>query len=69
MRVLEWIPGKEMIFADHLSRNVGQESSEVPTCKGLDVKINDVFLNASNDRCISLAQESEKDETLIALKM
>ena len=33
---LEWIPGKDMIFVDHLSRNVGQESSEVPTCTGLD---------------------------------
>ena len=65
---LEWIPGKEMIFADHLSRNVGHESSEVPTCQGLDLKINDVFLNASNDRCVSLAQESDKDETLVALK-
>ena len=30
---LEWIPGKDMIFVDHLSRNVGQESSEVPTCQ------------------------------------
>ena len=65
---LEWIPGKEMIFVDHLSRNVGQENSEVPTCTGLDLKINDVFLNASNDRCISLTQESDKDETLVALK-
>ena len=65
---LEWIPGKEMIFADHLSHNVGHESSEVPTCQGLDLKINYVFLNASNDRCVSLAQESDKDETLVALK-
>ena len=65
---LEWIPGKDMIFADHLSRSVGQESSEVPTCTGLDLKINDVFLNASNDRCISLAQETDKDEILVALK-
>ena len=29
---------------------------------------NDVFLNASNDRCVSLAQESDKDEILVALK-
>ena len=57
-----------MIFADHLSRNVGQESSEVPTCSGLDLKINDVILNASNDRCLSLAQETEKDEILVLLK-
>ena len=65
---LEWIPGREMIFADHLSRNVSQESSEVPTCSGLDLKINDVFLNASDERCISLAQETDKDEVLVALK-
>ena len=51
-----------------LSRNVGHESSEVPTCQGLDLKINYVFLNASNDRCVSLTQESDKDETLVALK-
>ena len=57
-----------MIFADHLSRNVGQESSEVPTCSGLDLKINYVFLNASNERCISLAQETDKNEVLVALK-
>ena len=36
---LEWIPGKDMIFADCLSHNVGQESSEVPTCSGLDLKL------------------------------
>ena len=65
---LEWIPGKEMIFADHLSRNVGQESSEIPTCSGLDLKINDVFLNASDERCISLAHETDRDEVLVALK-
>ena len=31
-------------------------------------QINDVFLNASNDRCISLAQETHKDEVLVMLK-
>ena len=65
---LEWIPGREMIFADHLSRNVSQESSEVPTCSGLDLKINDVYLNASDERCISLAHETDKDEVLVTLK-
>ena len=50
-----WIPGKEMVFADHLSHNVSQEESEVPTCSGLDLKIKDVYLNASDERCISLA--------------
>ena len=65
---LEWIPGREMIFTDHLSRNVSQESSEVPTCSGLDLKINDVYLNASDERCISLAHETDKDEVLVTLK-
>ena len=27
-----------------------------------------MFLNASNERCISLAQETDKDEVLVALK-
>ena len=57
-----------MIFADHLSQNVSQESSEIPTCSGLDLKINDVFLNTSDEKCISLAQETDKDEVLVALK-
>ena len=65
---LEWIPGREMTFADHLSRNVSQECSEVPTCSGLDLKINDVYLNASDKRCISLAHETDKDEVLVTLK-
>ena len=65
---LEWIPGRKMIFADHLSQNVSQESSKVPTCSGLDLKINDVYLNASDKRCISVAQETDKDEVLVALK-
>ena len=32
------------------------------------MKIQDIYLNASEDRCISLAKETEKDEILIALK-
>ena len=66
--VLQWIPGKEMIFADHLSRNIGSKESNEPMCTGLEMKIQDIYLNASEDRCISLAKETEKDETLIALK-
>ena len=65
---LQWIPGKEMIFADHLSRNIGVKQSEDPTCKGLDLKIQDVYLNTSNERCMSLAKETDKDETLVTLK-
>ena len=65
---LTWIPGKEMIFADHLSRNIGPNQSNEPTCLGLDLKIEDIYLNASKDRCISLAKETENDETLITPK-
>ena len=65
---LQWIPGKEMIFADHLSRNIGAKQSEDPTCKGLDLKIHDIYINTSNERCMSLAKETDKDEILIALK-
>lgn len=40
------IPGKEMIFSDHLSRNINSDTKpNEPTCKGLDLKIHDVFLN------------------------
>ena len=33
-----------MVVVDHLSHNVSQKESEVPTCSGLDLKINDVYL-------------------------
>ena len=58
-----------MIFSDHLSRNVDTSKEQIKlTCKGLDLKIQDVYLNASNDKCVSLATETDKDETLMALK-
>ena len=44
---LQWILGKNMVFADHLSRNVGTKESKEPTHSGLDLKINDIYLNAS----------------------
>ena len=65
---LQWIPGKDMIFADHLSRNIGSKESNEPTCTGLEMKIQDIYLNTSENRCISLAKETDKDQTLIALK-
>ena len=65
---LQWILGKEMIFADHLSRNIGPEESHEPTCKGLDIKIQDVYLNTSDEKCVSLAAETDKDEILVMLK-
>ena len=66
---LWWIPGKEMIFSDHLSCNViAGDSSNKPTCEGLDLKIHDVYLNASDDKCLSLANETNKDPMVQALK-
>ena len=65
---LQWISGKEMVFADHLSRNIANRDSNELTCKGLDLKIEDVYLSASEDRCLSLTKETDKDETLVALK-
>ena len=54
---LIWIPVKDMIFSDHLSHNVPKEKSNEPTCKGLDLKVHDVFLNASKEKCVSLPNE------------
>ena len=66
---LHWIPGKEMIFSDHLNRNVDNaKKTNEPTCKGLDLKIHDIYLNASSNKCVSLAAETYKDETLVVLK-
>ena len=63
-----WIPKKEMIFSDHLGRNVSNDKSKEPMCQGLDMKIHDVYLNARSEKCVSLATETSKDETLVALK-
>ena len=42
---LTWIPGKEMIFSDHLSQNVNKKiQSDKPTCEGSELKIQDIFL-------------------------
>ena len=59
-----------MIFSDHLSRNVDKDVQKLvkPTCKGLELKIEDVYVNASNDKCVSLAMKIDKDENLVILK-
>ena len=58
-----------MIFSDHLSHNISAgNSSNKPTCEGLDLKIHDVYLNASDDKCLSLAGKMTKDPTMQALK-
>ena len=65
---LHWIPGKDMVFADHLRRNISCKESNEPTCEGLDLKVENIYVCASEDRCLSLAKETNKDEILIALK-
>ena len=45
--MLQWITGKQMVFADHLSRNIVNKESNKPTCIGLDMKIQDIYLYAS----------------------
>ena len=65
---LHWILGKDMVFTDHLSRNISCKESNEPTCEGLDLKVENIYLCTSKDRCLSLAKETDKDETLISLK-
>ena len=58
-----------MIFSDHLSHNItAGDNSNKPTCGGLDLRIHDVYLNASGDKCSSLAAEMDKDPIMQALK-
>ena len=57
-----------MIFSDHLSHNIPSgDSSNKPTCEGLDIKIHNVYLNA-NDKCLNLADEMTKDPMMQTLK-
>ena len=65
---LNWILGKDMVFTDHLSRNIPCKESNEPTCEGLDLKVENIYLCASKDRCLSLAKDTNKDEILITLK-
>ena len=62
------ISGKEMVFSDHLSRNVPNDKTNEPTCKVLDLKIHDVYLNASSEKCALLTAEMSKDSVLMTLK-
>ena len=46
-----------MIFSDHLSRNVDTSTKpDEPTCKGLELKIQDIYLNASEKNVCHLQQ-------------
>ena len=59
-----------MIFSDHLSRNIDTNADKPSELiyKGLDQKIHDVYLNASDNKCLSLATETSKDPMMQALK-
>ena len=65
---MNWIPGKDMIFSDHLSCDVPMEKSKEPTCESLYLKVHNVFVNVSSEKCVSLAVETSKDPVLIVLK-
>ena len=67
---LNSIPGKEMILSDHLSRNVdiNAKKTNKATCKGLNLKIHDIYLNPSSEKCASLTSEMSKDSVLMTLK-
>ena len=58
-----------MIFADHLSRNVGQNSPKVPTVPGLNLEVSSLELNASLSKLECIRQESERDPQMLMLKV
>ena len=60
--------GKNMIFADHLSRNVNSDSSKVPTIPGLNLDISSLELNASLSKLECIRQESECDPQMLMPK-
>ena len=65
---IQYKPGKSMIFADHLSRNVNPESSKVPTIYGLNLDVSSLELNASPSKLECIRQESECDPQMLMLK-
>ena len=61
-------PGKNMIFADHLSRNINPEVSKVPTVPGLNLEVSSFELNVSLSKPEHIRQESECDPQILMLK-
>lgn len=53
---------------NHLSCNVPSEKLIKPMCEGLDLKIHDVYLNMSPEKCVSLEEQTCKDLVLSSLK-
>ena len=65
---IQYKPGKSMIFADHLSRNINPESSKVPTVPGLNLEVSAMELNASPSKLECIRQESECDPQMLMFK-
>ena len=61
-------PGKSMIFADHLSRNVHPAASKIPTIPNLNLEVSAFELNASLSKLELIKQESEHDRQMLMLK-
>ena len=57
-----------MIFAGHLSRNVGQTGSTTPTIPGLNLEVSSLELNASPSKLEHVRQESVCDSQMLMLK-
>ena len=57
-----------MIFTDHLSQNIGTETSKVPTIPNLDLEVSILEMNASPSKLELIKQESEGDPQMVMLK-
>ena len=66
--IIQYKPGKSMIFADHLSHNVNPEASKVPTIPDLNLEVSALELNASLSKLECIRQESEHDHQMLMLK-
>ena len=58
---LNWIPGKEMVFSDHLSRNIrlDDKKNHRTDMSRVRFEIQDIYLNANDEKCLSLASETK----------
>ena len=63
---IQYKPGKSMIFADHLSRNVHPTPNDELTLPNLEIST--LELNASPSKLQLIKQESERDPQLLLLK-
>ena len=65
---ISYKPGKNIIFADHLSRNVNSHGSKVPIIHDLNLEVSAFELNASPSKLECIRQESECDPQMLMLK-